>query len=388
MNARITNRFLCVCSAAAVAITAPRVWSQTLNNRAAPTGGASTLLTRQSILDRDERLRQKVTIARRDITLPEVLRTLRRETGVRLITDQDERMNLSLRDLPLKDVMDAIATLNRSVWERVDKDTYRLRRADDESSPLLPRSELERAKFQDGLQFVQKAESLSQDVRRRMAEVEGVRLADLPIPMQDLARRMLAAEIGLGNTNSSDDALSLTPDTLGLNAIVRLDKRPSAEFNDYSLVVGNTRGGMNISFNDLEQVHRRRAQEMHLAATTDPPRKSADVAVRGSKQDATMRQITSLTLRKATPPQALRQLAEQTGMNFVTCRSLFLPGARDVALPAMPLSDLLDRLLASYQNDDERMTWTVRESGVVVAYLEAKPLLPPDEKAAAVGASH
>jgi hypothetical protein len=150
----------------------------------------------RELLDSDPRLKVKVTLSKRSVTLNEALRSLTNISRVSFLAEDNEaankRLSFAFENTPLKDVLEGIAALYYFEVELRKSGilVFRAGKAGDQFDPdTASKEDLSRA----GNEFADSLDKLSTE--KKDALDRGLPMSELPPAMQAAARGMISARI-------------------------------------------------------------------------------------------------------------------------------------------------------------------------------------------------
>ena len=320
-----------------------------------------------TLLERDARLQQRVTLVTPGITMREALRALARQSRVRLTVLDSEmssiKLSSSFKEAPLRDVMDALGALYVLRWVKDRRGAYVLEPDDSASDFHLPQNQWQEQRYQAGLDFAARVQALPPQARHALAGDEGVEYTDLPPAMRAGVRRMLESRIAEDAAKERTSPLSV--ESLD-GATVHFNEEPGNGFTSYRVSVGNERGNMGWRFNDFAQ--RRRARAAAAPANSYTP--AANRADREQiAADPRLQRKVTLALRDATVGETLHALAEAAGVGFTAQSHRAMSRRKSISFNGVPLRQALDQMAASRPG----FFWECRKSGNLVVRWAPKP---------------
>ncbi len=335
----------------------------------------NTTASKLNPLDNDPRLRIKVTLKRRLTRVAEALRELSIRTKVKLEAEGNEvrpaRLSFSYKDISLKDILDSIAAVHNWEWERRKGGILILRERDNTAlqNALRPHSQAQAEIYRKGREFVNLLSKQSQELQnslwahpmRGFPLPNGIGFGELPTPMQQVLRDMLAArreelaEQGLDGGHLSPEALDGTR--------LWMETYPGEGVTSYHLMVFDERGGCGINFNVFSDPN----ESSQVVPESSPIWYGASEDTTSQEQasnDPRLNQRVTLDVRSETILDALRELAPQVPLNFAAEVSVYDPIKRSFVCKEKPLKAVLDKLAMLYH-----YTWGYRKSGIFMFHL-------------------
>lgn len=330
----------------------------------------SNSLLPMTYLEKDARLTRPMTVQSRSLFYPNLCLRITRATRARIYTGLGTDtipVAIAADNVSARAIMDALAALHLTRWERTEDNGYRLLTSQRNLDFVYGDrgNEHRRERFQAGTEFVQGLNGISPADRQRILSGRFLSFASLPAQLQPYVPRMLES---LGK----EHPWSVFPGSRLSEAEFRMERRPKDEFDEYSVTVripGEHSTGWKINTYEQRKLERE-AQRRQWARSgqLDPLHAPVhfEVTPEQARRMPALQKLVELSARKVTLPEALMLLHKKYGIAFISNAPLLpveKPRRTDIHLSTMPLHEALDKMTTEIYPDCE---WEWRKYGVLV----------------------
>ncbi len=327
-----------------------------------------------SILTKDKRLDQIVSVTSHERTLLSLLTELRRETNVRFVIHGEiesigrSRYNAKFTNATLRDVMDVLAAPNLLQWEQTSSLTYVLRSRANLNDVFLPHNDFARERAEQGRALVATLARMEPELRDKLQNQDSgwVLLSQLPAEAQAPLLAMLDSRLRESQQNNEKAPFRVGDDFGQARVVVQV--QPKREFINYFTQIGmDNRGSMGWSFNDLEDRQRAKAQAAKQSKTSPAIYNTADfvapvVKPVGEKTVSPQRLFRLNLTTPATVAEAAAALAAQMSTGFIADTQKALPKSATVIIDKLTLREAFKELERIYPETE----WEVRAGSDMV----------------------
>lgn len=364
-----------------IGLHAPNSFAQ---GNATTTTGAKPATDKPNLLERDGRLSKRITIvADEDSTVGKVLRALtvagpvRLKLGEELEGMRNHPIRVRFEDIPLRDAMDAIATLHQFQWERLGSDQYVLRHRKNFLDGFLPTDPVRIEQAAMGKRIFAEFERLTLGQKEALTTPESmVSLSELPPAMQEQIRALYES-LDSERAKSGNPALQDPTNLIG--AKVRLETTEQPLYTQRTLVMQGSNLSSRWSFHDVAERLKADADAIASGKRT-PPYNPQDYTVTPDdlfknspntttrpQQEGTEPTVTLDTLEPVPVLQAASVLAESVRKvkgngSYVLDTEQFQASPVPVFLKQIRVSEAINKLAKLYPETE----WEFRKSGLLI----------------------
>ena len=335
---------------------------------------------KETLLDRDRRLKQKIDIVIIGDSLPKCFTLVKSRAKVILFTKELvlQDFSISIKDQELCDAMDAICSILTMRWVKINND-YALQ-TDSEwlKQAFIPGGSRER-RFDNTRDFKSEMQKLPPELQKQLQTEKG-------IPVNMLPSKMLTAVEGIMDAYSeglSDNGSGASPIDKNniLNSFVSLVKNKTNEYgiNEYVFNFKNDIVSAGFAYNDygeqlatkekMRKLNPNMLDDEYVAKDNKPTQEEI-------KEISILKSKVKVKLRQVSMAEVMQFLARYYQVNYISHSDIHnvypdIFAKKDIDLPEMSLKELMERLCNIYKS-----TYECRKTGILVVSIKPDPIDP------------
>ena len=335
-----------------------------------------------NILDRDQRLKQKISIVIPQEKTGRYFLLIKNRTKILLYANENSAntffLSVALKDREVREFMDALCSCRKVYsWEE-NKKNY-LFRQDDRTlaTAYIPQSVAKKEWYANINAFRDVAQKLPPALQKQLETGQGVSVGTLPKSMQQNISNVLEAHNQLTNDSGKGGQPGAIVDANDLqNSFIALKNTGQTPegINLYAFAFSSSNVSATFGYNDYaEQLNKKEKQKQKqnngTSETEEYNSKEGQLAPKDLENQPVLKAKIKLRLRNVNMVEVMQYLWKYYQVEYISNAETYFYAKKDIDLPEMSLQELMERLCKIYN-----AVWECRKTGILTVLITPDPV--------------